>query len=73
MTIRAAPTATGDAAGPMACAVPVVPKQTAARSTWRRADIRAIVEQSMVTCQAVRGAEAGGTAPPTTAPHRAGA
>src|SRR5919108_437069 len=35
-TIRAAPTATGDAAGPMAWAVPVVPKQTAARRTWRR-------------------------------------
>src|ERR1700750_2355878 len=51
ITIRAAPTATGDAAGPMACAVPVVPKQTAARSTWRRAGIRAIVEQYEAICQ----------------------
>src|SRR5690349_11283858 len=39
ITIRAAPTATGDALGPIACAVPVVPKQTAARRTWRRAGI----------------------------------
>src|SRR3954463_2561874 len=38
-TIRAAPTATGDALGPIACAVPVVPKQTAARRTCRRAGI----------------------------------
>ena len=38
-TIRAAPTATGDAPGPIACAVPVVPKQMAARRTWRRAGI----------------------------------
>src|SRR4051794_33851102 len=38
-TIRAAPTATGDALGPIACAVPVVPKQTAASRTCRRADI----------------------------------
>src|SRR4051794_11662921 len=36
-TILAAPTATGDAAGPSACAVPVVPKQTAARRTCARA------------------------------------
>src|SRR3954466_945676 len=35
-TIRAAPTATGDAVGPIACAVPVVPKHTAARRTCRR-------------------------------------
>src|SRR3954454_9539639 len=34
-TIRAAPTATGDAVGPIACAVPVVPKHTAATRTCR--------------------------------------
>src|SRR3954447_20114177 len=38
-TIRAAPTATGEALGPIACAVPVVPKHTAARRTCRRGAI----------------------------------
>src|SRR5215210_7091008 len=35
-TIRAAPTATGDALGPIAWTVPVVPKQMAAVRTWAR-------------------------------------
>src|SRR3954466_7982264 len=38
-TMWAAPTATGDPPGPIACAVPVVPKHVAARRTWRRAGI----------------------------------
>src|SRR3954454_2406643 len=45
-TIRAAPTATGDALGPIACAVPVVPKQTAARRTCRRAGIVGLLNNS---------------------------
>src|SRR5689334_14662938 len=35
-TMRDAPTATGDALGPIACAVPVVPKHTAATRTMAR-------------------------------------
>src|SRR3954454_19792736 len=45
-TIRAAPTATGDALGPIACAVPVVPKQTAARRTCMRAGIVGLLNNS---------------------------
>src|SRR3954469_17663945 len=37
MAIRAAPTVSGDASGPSAWAVPVVPKSTAARRTFARA------------------------------------
>jgi hypothetical protein len=50
--MRAAPTAAGGASGPSACAVPVVPKQTAARRTSERAFMsRRIVPQYVPTAQ----------------------
>src|SRR3954447_2218674 len=51
-TTRAAPTATGDALGPIACAVPVVPKQTAARRTCRRAGIVGLLNNLSQTSRA---------------------
>src|ERR1700750_637852 len=54
-TIRAAPTATGDAPGPIAWAVPVVPKQTAARRTWRRAGIVGLLNNLLCPSSGVGG------------------
>ena len=55
MAMRTAPTVTGAASGPSACAVPVVPKQTALRRTSTRA-MCGIVPQCQHGCQGVSAA-----------------